>query len=209
VGVQIEHGRYKGRLVIPAYHRTTADKSGPSNAHVFYSDDHGKSWRLGGDVGLHTNECQVVEVLEGGASQLLINARNHWGRSGKRPELAGVRIVARSQDGGAAWSPPAFDRTLIEPQCQASLVRFRWQAGDEKGCLLFANPASRGRNRMTVRASFDEGGTWPAQKLVYAGSAAYSCLCALPDGRIGLIYERDDYGKLTFTAFRLENLKQD
>src|SRR5690606_31178680 len=63
VGIQIRHGAHKGRLVIPAYHRTTPDKSGPSTAHVFYSDDHGKTWQLGGSAGLHTNECQLAETL--------------------------------------------------------------------------------------------------------------------------------------------------
>ena len=57
---------------------------------------------------------------------------------------------------------------------------------------------------MTVRLSYDEGSTWPKSKLLYEGSAAYSCLSRLPDGNIGLIYERDEYRKITFAGFTLE-----
>ncbi|MCH8830850.1 MAG: exo-alpha-sialidase, partial [Planctomycetes bacterium] len=142
VGMQIRSGPHKGRLVIPAYHRLTADKSGASRSHVFTSDDQGKSWQLGGSVGPHTNECQVAEVSEGGKSILLINTRNHWARSGGRRELAGRRITAESRDGGKTWSQPTFDKTLIEPTCQASLLRYVRPNRGKMSRLLFANPAS-------------------------------------------------------------------
>ena len=41
-------------------------------------------------------------------------------------------------------------------------------------------------------------------KLIYGGSSAYCCLGVLPDGRVGLLYERDGYGKITFAAFELD-----
>lgn len=208
VGIQLEHGPHKGRLVVPANHRLTKDRSGPSESHVIYSDDHGRTWQLGGNVGLHTNECQVAETLAGDASELLINARNHWARSGKRPELAGKRIVSRSRDGGLMWSEPTFDEALIESACQASLVRYAWPEQGSRSVLLFSNPASTsGRVRMTVRASFDEGRTWPVSKLIDEGPSAYSCLTKLPDGRIGLIYERGNYQELAFTSFTLDRLE--
>ena len=56
---------------------------------------------------------------------------------------------------------------------------------------------------MMVRLSYDEGRTWPQSKVLYEGSAAYSCLSNLPGGKIGLIYERDDYQKITFARFTL------
>jgi len=96
-----------------------------------------------------------------------------------------------------------FDAALIEPTCQATLVRYSWKEPDGKSRILFANPAARSRKNMTVRLSYDEGQTWPVKKTVYAGSAAYSCLTRLPDGRIGLIYERDNYGKISFASFTL------
>jgi len=76
-----------------------------------------------------------------------------------------------------------------------------------KNRLLFANPASTKREKMTVRISYDEGRTWPASKTVYPGPSAYSCLAVLPDGSIGLLYERgitNPYESVTFARFTLE-----
>ena len=200
VGIQLQHSSHQGRLVIPADHRQTADTRGASSSHIIYSDDHGSSWKLGGTVGLHSNECQVVELADG---RLLINARNHWGASGQRPDLSKRRIVATSRDGGMSWSQAGFDEALIEPTCQASLIRYRSSKNADKNWLLFSNPGSiRARERMTVRLSYDGGETWPVDRVVYPGPAAYSCLAVLA-GRVGLLYERDRYTRITFAAFDL------
>ncbi len=205
VGIQLKLGKHKGRLIIPCDHRKTKSRSGPSSSHVIYSDDHGKTWHLGGLVGDHSNECQVVELPDG---TLMLNARNHYGRSGKRPDLAKRRIVSTSRDGGMTWSKLTFDETLIEPQCQASLIGYPRKSNGGLGWLIFSNPASKsGRQRMTVRMSYDSGKTWPVSKLLYEGSAAYSCLTVLPDGRVGIIYERDNTTRLTFSTFAIEWLK--
>lgn len=209
VGIALERGPHRGRLILPANHRETADRSGPSSSHVIYSDDHGATWKLGGTVGLHTNECQLVETMAGNGSELLINMRNHWARSGGKPELAGRRLVSRSRDGGMTWSDPARDEALPDPTSQASLVRYGWPQSTELSVLAFANPDSTARReRMTIRLSYDEGRTWPVSKLIDAGPSAYSCLARLSDGRIGLLYERDNYQRLTFMAFTLAELKQ-
>lgn len=207
VGIQIERGKHQGRIILPANHRATKDRSGPSASHVIYSDDHGSTWQIGADVGLHTNECQVAETIAGDGSELLINARNHWARSGNRPDLADKRITSRSRDGGATWAEPQFDSALIEPACQASLIRFAWPEQGGKSVVLFCNPATtNSRSQLKVRASFDEGRTWPVAKQIEAGPAAYSCLTRLGDGRIGLLYERGPYKELVFTSFSLESL---
>ncbi len=208
VGIQLVHGPHRGRLILPANHRTTTDRSGPSSAHIIYSDDHGATWHVGGIVGEHTNECQLVETLvSGGGSELLINMRNHWGRSGKRPDLIGQRVVSRSRDDGLTWSAPTFDAALTEPTCQASLIRYSWLNSDHDSRLLFANPAHPSkRKQMTVRLSTDEGRTWSASKLIDGGSSAYCCLTVLRDGHVGLLYERDNYKYLTLVTFPLSYL---
>lgn len=206
VGIQITRGPHRGRLLLPANHRETKDRSGPSTSHVIYSDDHGQTWNIGGDIGLHTNECQLVETVARDSSELLINMRNHWARSGNRPDLAGRRLVSRSRDGGASWSEPVRDEQLIDPTCQASLIRFAWPGDKEKSVLLFANPDHLlKRHRTTVRASFDEGKTWPMSRLI-DGWSGYTGLTRLADGRIGLIYERDRSQKITFVAIGLDSL---
>lgn len=207
IGIQLTQGKHKGRLVIPCDHRETKSRSGPSLSHMIYSDDHGKTWKLGESVGPHTNECQVAELPDG---RLIVNCRNHWGRSGKRPDLAGRRVVAYSSDGGHSWSEPKFDNVLIEPQCQASLIAIGDKPGSSTTGLVFANPASKsGRSQMTVRLSRDGGVTWAHSQLLYGPSAAYSCLGALSAERIGIVFERDDYSRLTFTVMTLGWLTDD
>jgi len=205
IGIALERGPHRGRLILPANHRETPDRSGPSASHIVYSDDHGETWKLGGTVGLHTNECQLVETVAGDGSELLINMRNHWARSGKRPELAGRRLISRSRDNGLTWTEPTRDESLIEPTCQASLIRYSWRTDSQRSTLLFANPDSTSqRERMTVRVSHDEGRTWPTSKLIDPGPSGYCCLTRLKDGRIGLLYERDNYKRLTFLTFKLD-----
>jgi sialidase-1 len=194
--IQLRHGPHQGRLVFPCDHRVTDGSQSPDwkhegRSHVFYSDDHGQSWKLGGVTDWAMNECAVVELADG---TLMLNMRSYRGKN--------RRGVATSKDGGLTWSEVKDDPTLVESVCQASFIRFRDKTADEPGILLFSNPATpRGRHHLTIRASFDEGQTWPISRLLYEGSSAYSCLAVLSDGRIGIVYERDNYGKITFASF--------
>lgn len=208
VGIQLRHGPHKGRLIIPCDHRAKVGERDVTHSHIFYSDDHGKTWTLGGTVAPHTNECQAAELRDG---TLLINMRNYWGSDGGEPAKGKMRAIARSKDGGQTWSDLDFDKTLIEPVCQASLIRY---SGAEKdgSRLLFANPASKDRrHRMTIRLSIDDGKTWPGERLLYEGPSAYSCLATLPDGSVGCLYEcgqKSAYEKIVFARFTLGWLNQ-
>jgi sialidase-1 len=198
IGIQLASGPHAGRLVIPCDHREAIDGKPVMFSHVFFSDDHGKTWSLGGTVDRHTDECQVVELADG---DLLINMRNYWGRDGGRPERGGMRAVARSRDGGTTWSPLEFDATLIEPVCQASLIAVPRPGRPLEALLVFSNPASTtARRALTVRISGDGGRTWHWTIPVEAGPAAYSCLAPLPEGRVGLLYERGKSAQITFTV---------
>jgi sialidase-1 len=148
-------------------------------------------------------------VAERSDGSLLINARNHMARSGGQPELARQRMIATSSDGGLHWSEMTFDKALIEPTCQASLVRYSYRRGERREWMLFANPASQaGREKMTVRLSLDDGRTWPHSRLLYEGSSAYSCLAVLPDGQVGIVYECDSYRRITFSLLSIDDLRQ-
>lgn len=208
VGIQLTKGEKQGRLVIPCDHGIPMDGKRIMFSHVFYSDDVGKSWKLGGSLDRHTDECQVVELTDG---RLMLNMRNYWGSHGGRVDRDKMRAVATSEDGGDTWSELKFDKTLFEPICQASFLRHVTPKSKQPGPLLFSNPASRaGRRNMTVRASWDEGKSWPKSKQLHAGPAAYSCLTVLPDGRIGCLYEagKDNaYQTLTFARFSLDDIK--
>lgn len=187
-GIQLR----SGRLVIPCDHIVGQHfdrQRDPYHSHVIYSDDHGASWHIGGSVDVGTNECALVETADGA---LYINCRNYVGE--KR------RAVAWSVDQGATFTEFRWDETLIEPICQASLVRY-----DAKH-ILFANPASTTREKLTVRLSADDGQSWPVAKMLYSGPAAYSDLAVLPDLTICCLYEQGDahpYERLTLARFDL------
>ena len=189
-GIQLARGEHRGRLVVPCDHKEPVGNRIDYYSHVVYSDDHGKTWQLGGRTPEgNVNECEVVELVDG---RLMLNMRNY-----DRSKHA--RQVAFSNDGGVTWTDQHHDAALIEPVCQASIRRYRWPQEDKPGMILFSNPASeKGRERMTLRASLDDGASWPIAKLLYPGSSAYSCLAVLDDGSIGCLYERDGYSKITF-----------
>jgi len=192
VGIQTR----SGRLVIPANHV----EAGIHRSHIFYSDDGGKHWTLGAVAEPGTNESQIVELADG---RLMLNMRNH------PPKPENFRLVATSADGGQTLTPATIDRTLIEPPAQASILRFTTAKPhvQDRNRLLFANPASTKRERLTVRVSYDEGTTWPAARVIHEGPAAYSTLAVLPDFSIGLLYERGDqspYERITFSRFTLD-----
>lgn len=190
-GIQLRRGSKNGRLVIPCDHIEA--KSKKYYSHVIYSDDHGKSWRLGGSSpNDRVNECTVVELSDG---RLMLNMRN-YDKSKK------ARAVCLSEDGGDTWIDQRWDETLVEPICQASLLRATWPEKGEKSRILFCNPASSSsRQHMTVRLSCDEGRTWPAARELEAGPmAGYSCLAMLGDGSIGCLYEGEK-NRIRFARF--------
>jgi len=185
VGIQTK----SGRLVIPCDNQVQGTKA--QQSHVIYSDDGGKSWQIGGVLGPKCNESQIVELNSG---NLLLNIRSYRGNH--------CRLTSLSKDGGVTFAPPVEDQILIEPVCQASIINYPKQPG----YLIFSNPASTKREKLTVRLSKDDGKTWPASHVLHDGPAAYSCLTVLPDGAIGCLYERgatDAYETITFARMTL------
>jgi len=188
-----------GRLVIPCDHSAAPPKIA-WRSHVIYSDDHGKTWQIGGVIDSQSNECQIVELTDGA---LMINMRNH----ADKKDGTYNRAVAISRDRGQTFSAVSYDPALIEPVCQASLFRYSINPPGTKNRLLFANPADRKRVNMTVRLSYDEGQTWPVARSLHEGPSAYSALAVLPDRTIACFYERGDkgpYEKITFARLSLE-----
>lgn len=185
-GIQMQRGANAGRLIIPCDHIEADTKRYFS--HIIFSDDGGASWQLGGSTPRdQVNECEVAELEDG---RLLLNMRNY-----DRAER--TRQQAWSSDGGLSWQDQRHVPELIEPICQASLRRYSWAGPSQAGVLLFSNPASReGRSKMSLRASFDDGATWPWQALLDSGPAAYSCLQVLADGSVTCLYEAGPYREI-------------
>ena len=201
-GIQMEHGPHAGRLVIPCDHSYDDPggklRGGPFGfgSHVIYSDDHGASWQLGGTIRPHANECQIAELADNQGS-LLMNCRSYFGRS--------RRTQAISTDGGASWTMPTDVSDLIEPVCQASMIRQNWPTIDHPGTLLFSNPAdAKKRVRMTVKLSHDDGRRWSPLVVLHEGPAAYSSLVKLQESQAGCLYEAGEnsaYETIVFQTF--------
>jgi len=190
IGIQLK----SGRLLIPCDNKVAGTQARQS--HIIYSDDHGSTWKLGGVVGPNCNESQAVELADG---SLMLNMRSYQANN--------RRLISISRDGGLSWSSPVEDTILIEPVCQASILRYDFGDAAKPPILLFSNPASTKREKMTVRLSYDQGKTWPVAQQLYGGLSAYSCLTTLRDQSIGCFYERGEksaYEKITLAVFSLE-----
>lgn len=184
-GIQLTRGKYKGRLVFPCDHGDAEE----GRSHVFFSDDHGKTFVLGQATGGNMNECEVVELADG---RLLLSMRN-----GLRK---GLRAFSFSEDGGATWSEPGLNENIYCAVCQSSIHRYSW----EPNILLYSGPGGPGRTNLTVRASYDEGKTWPAAKVVDFQGSGYSDLATLPDGSACCLLESGWYKPIVFTKFPLQ-----
>ncbi|RAJ99897.1 sialidase-1 [Larkinella arboricola] len=191
--LQLSQGRYRGRIFVAANHSAGPPKQEfrDYQAHGFYSDDHGQTWKLSPSVDYPGgNESTAAETTDGG---LLMNIRNQSGDVKNR-------LLAYSPNAGESWKPTVVATALPDPVCQGSMINYRTPAG--KPVLLFANPNSPAkREKLTVRVSTDDGKTWSAGKEIYSGSSAYSDLVVLSDNMIGILYERNDYTLINFAYF--------
>ncbi|MBI5381911.1 MAG: exo-alpha-sialidase [Opitutae bacterium] len=204
IGIQIQSGPHAGRLVIPSDHNYPDSTTGKSEraSHAIYSDDHGATWQLGGAIKPGMNECQVVELFDGRGT-LLMDMRSYRG--------LGQRAQSRSTDGGATWSEAVNVPALVEPICQASILRWAKTDANQPGWLLFSNPAdAKKRRNLTVRASVDNGTTWSRSLVLHTGAAAYSSLVALSESTAACLYERSEKRpseQIVFTRFDAQDLK--
>jgi sialidase-1 len=177
----------KGRYLVPLVVR---DAHGVVSARNAYSDDAGKTWKVGQSLGAGTDESHAVELKDG---TILQNIRDGY-----------TRLVARSPDGGITFSNPEPDPALIDPKCNAGIAHFKRGNQD---ILIFTNAASRKCENLTVRLSFDGGHTWPNAKTLAAGPAGYSTVVPLRDGTIAVLYERGKRSsseRITFARFQLQ-----
>ena len=154
-----------------------------------------------------------MELADG---RVMLNARSE--------SKANRRLITISPDGATGWSKPVFHDELLEPICQASMVRLSLSPPSDRSRLLFSNPdtldplqgqrAAAGKKRIrkdvSVKLSYDEGRTWPVAKRLEDGLSGYSDLAAGPDGSIFCLYEcastdGDIYrsGRLSLARFNL------
>lgn len=172
-----------GTLIMPTQGR---DEAGVPFSTLMWSRDHGASWTLGRPARTQTTECAVAELSDG---SLMLNMRDNRNRT-DRSETNG-RAVSVTRDKGQTWRTHSSDPgALPEPVCMASLIGHTLPDG--RRVLFFSNPNSRNRREnMTVRASLDDGKTWPADRQIVLDrkGGAYSSLVMIDDRTLGILYE--------------------
>ncbi len=197
--MQFHSGPYKGRIYVAANHSEGDAKKDFTDyvAHGFYTDDHGKTFKISENVPVWGSNESTAAQISGG--RLLFNSRD---QSRKEP----FRIVSVSDDGGATWTTSAHDRNLPDPVNQGSLLSLGTYKKKELIAFCNANDPDR-RDNLTLRISNDDGKTWfrniPVAKSPegYTGSsyAAYSDIVVLNRKQIGVLFERDNYKEIVFT----------
>jgi len=200
-----------GTLVFPAQFKkdigVKALDGGQYTCHstIVYSSDGGISWHIGTGAKPNTTEAQVVELSDG---SLMLNMRDDRNRTDK--SATNGRAVAITRDLGQTWTVhPSSNSALPEPNCMASLINARLNVdGAKKNVLFFSNPNDKaGRIRMTVKASLDEGMTWPESgwiELYNPSCYGYSCMTMVDEETIGILYEGTK--ELFFQKVRVRDL---
>lgn len=200
-GIQIHTGPFRGRLV----QQFVVLHAGTIKAASAYSDDQGDTWTLGELIdaapgGTAPNENKVAALPDG---RLLLHSR-----------ATPRRLAAVSSDGGRSWSALDPVEDLPDPSDNGSLARFdglpavpHLATADTDTWLLATHNHDSNLRRSTVLGlSPDNGATWPAKLVLCAGSSAYSTATRLPDGNIGVLYERQGYREIVFASVPPEQL---
>ena len=183
-----------GRIMFVAAIREGAAQS--LNNYAVYSDDNGQTWQVSGRASVAGDEAKVTELADG---RILMSIRH-----------AGKRWYNISEDGGETWQPATSTwNDITAPACNGDMIRYTSvNQGDDCNRLLHSLPYGNSRTDVSVYVSYDEGETWPMRKCIVPYSSAYSSLCILPDGTIGLYVEESYAGtsgySTVFYNFSLE-----
>jgi len=180
--IQKQTNPYKGRIIIPANHRPKSSVDGNQNyTHCIYSDDHGKTWKMGGKTAVGGNESCIVELGDGNIMTMMrvagidVNVKN--------------RAYSISKDGGDTWGEFTVVESLIDPGCQGSVSNWL-ENGKPSNTLLLSNCCHKSsRSNLCISVSLDNGANWNMVKQVWSGRAAYSDILVLGDGSVCVMYE--------------------
>jgi sialidase-1 len=196
--MQFQNRKYKGRIFVAANHSAGDPQKQfmDYKAFGFYTDDHGKTFHIGADVNLPGgNESMATELSN---DKLMMNSRNQKGD-------VKARIISISSDGGATWDTTYFDKNLVDPVNQGSILTIGKKKGKNIIAFCNADDAKR-RDNLTLRISYDEGKTWSKNYRIDKSAegkndfTAYSDIVLISKKQIGVLYERDGYKQIVFTT---------
>ena len=84
-------------------------------------------------------------------------------------------------------------------------------SADGTSVLLHSLPIGNERKNVSILISYDEGKSWPVSRVIVPYNSAYSSLCILPDGTIGMYVEEapngGDHYEMVFYNFTLDWLE--
>ena len=207
VGITLRTGPHKGRIVVPVYTTNrTNHLNGSQSSRIIYSDDHGKTWHMGGGVNdnrklydgtvvdsstmnnyyAQNTEASVVQ-LNNGDLKLFMRG------------LTGDLQVATSHDGGLTWDNNV-DRYDVPDVYVQMAATHTVQNGKEY--ILLANANGPGRKNGYIRvARVEEDGqlTWLHHHLIQEGEYAYNSLQQIGPDEFGLLYEHHAPGGVPYT----------
>ncbi len=190
--LQFHEGKFKGRIYVAANHSSGPPKPGfrDYQAHGYYSDDHGATFRLTEPVPFEgSNESTAAQLTD---NSLMMNSRNQVGN---------YRVVSLSKNGGETWDTTYIDHNLPDPVCEGSLLNIG--SKNRKSILAFCNnDDKKDRDSLTLRISFDEGKRWKKKFLIEPKNTGYSDIVKLSENTIGVLYEADDYKDIRFVLVK-------
>ncbi len=193
IGIKLQYGDKKGRLVFPIYYSTRNWPLMMSCA-MIYSDDNGATWTRGATPNdarnffqrafprFIPNSCCLTEnqVIEKRDGTLVVFMRNH---TPKR-----CIASAKSTDGGESWHDFKFHEDISNPICQVSAISFDYQ-GQEVVAVCCAHE-KKARKKGVVRLSLDGGETFPQEYsyVITEGEFVYSSMAVTGD-MLHVLYE--------------------
>lgn len=195
-----------GTLVFPTQGR---DKTGKPFSNITYSKDGGNTWTTSNPASDEaTTECGVAQLSDG---SIMLNMRTNANKGINGPDNG--RTVVTTGNLGKTWATHNTSRkALPEPVCMASLYKHEFTLnGKKQAVLLFLNPNSTSQRRnITLKVSYDDGKTWPAEKFILLdelSGSGYSSITSVDNNTIGILYESSQ-AQLVFQQININELIQ-
>ena len=221
-GITLHTGPHKGRIIVPTYTTNqTNHLNGSQSSRVIYSDDHGKTWHMGGGVNDHrtltdgtvidssTMSNYYAQNTESSVVQLNNGDLKLFMRG-----LTGDLQVATSKDGGVTWEND-IKRYADVKDVYVQLAAIHTMH-DGKEYIVLSNAGGPGRfNGLVHLARVEENGelTWLKHNPIQSGKFAYNSIQDLGNGEYGLLYEHADNNQneytLSYKKFNWDFLRKD
>ena len=169
---------HNGRIIIPlwyGYNPEDEKAHSPTYIRTLYSEDGGRSWKLGENVGkdilVNANESTIAVRSDG---KVMMSIRH-------RTENGIKRAIAISSDGISGWSEPVLCENLPDPRCMGSMTY--------DDCFVYhINCASTtDREDLTIKISRDGFSSYDS---IYVSKYAGYSDMAVDGDTIFVFYER-------------------